>query len=623
MHSRKCATTTATTTKTTSQIKWAARRRALQRRKLVGSTRTPRAAMNDDDVVEPSAGKAFSQQAMTDFCVALACRTGLLYGPPEQCTPAPTTLVPAAFPRASYERAVQLAPAMTRLADATCVDPAWLEQALAAAARADVFTDALIRVRSAAEPTRAAAAGGGGLTLGVYRSDYMVDEPTGRLLQVELNTVASSFGALSTLVSRMHAAALRFASADAEACGTLDETDDSVLPRTSDVEGWPPAPANVDAAITRHMPENGALEGIAAALAAAHVAHGRIRGTESARRHIVFVVQPGETNVHDQRLLADRLWQHHGIPVIRATLAQLARHAKSSRGSSTPSSSVPCDRLAAALRDVPDFADTADGAAKILADAGYEPGANGGRLFYRGREISVAYFRAGYTPNDYPTAVEWAGRYAIEASSAVSCPSLALQLAGTKKVQQDMADTDELRTALERKAKADGKSAREGGVEDDVASLLDAFAELCAPNTDVVARAAADPQAWVLKPQREGGGNNFYGDGLAEKLKSATAEELDAYILMERIRPASQASWMLRSARPTRVQETLQELGVYSASLTYDGQAIKDMTLDGGGELDRAVSGSALGHLLRTKAATSDEGGVAAGFSVLDSPWLE
>ena len=159
MHSRKCATTTATTTKTTSQIKWAARRRALQRRKLVGSTRTPRAAMNDDDVVEPSAGKAFSQQAMTDFCVALACRTGLLYGPPEQCTPAPTTLVPAAFPRASYERAVQLAPAMTRLADATCVDPAWLEQALAAAARADVFTDALIRVRSAAEPTRAAAAG--------------------------------------------------------------------------------------------------------------------------------------------------------------------------------------------------------------------------------------------------------------------------------------------------------------------------------------------------------------------------------------------------------------------------------------------------------------------------------
>jgi glutathione synthase len=29
------------------------------------------------------------------------------------------------------------------------------------------------------------------------------------------------------------------------------------------------------------------------------------------------------------------------------------------------------------------------------------------------------------------------------------------------------------------------------------------------------------------------------------------------------------------------------------------------------------------GHLLRTKAATSDEGGVAAGFAVLDSVSLE
>jgi hypothetical protein len=28
------------------------------------------------------------------------------------------------------------------------------------------------------------------------------------------------------------------------------------------------------------------------------------------------------------------------------------------------------------------------------------------------------------------------------------------------------------------------------------------------------------------------------------------------------------------------------------------------------------------GHLVRTKAATSDEGGVAAGFAVLDSPFL-
>ena len=38
----------------------------------------------------------------------------------------------------------------------------------------------------------------------MLRSDYMLHTPTNSLLQVELNTIASSFGCLSTLVGRMH-----------------------------------------------------------------------------------------------------------------------------------------------------------------------------------------------------------------------------------------------------------------------------------------------------------------------------------------------------------------------------------------------------------------------------------
>jgi glutathione synthase len=37
---------------------------------------------------------------------------------------------------------------------------------------------------------------------------------------------------------------------------------------------------------------------------------------------------------------------------------------------------------------------------------------------------------------------------------------------------------------------------------------------------------------------------------------------------------------------------------------------------------DAVVMNEVGGHLLRTKAATSDEGGVAAGYAVLDSPLL-
>ena len=51
-------------------------------------------------------------------------------------------------------------------------------------------------------------------------------------------------------------------------------------------------------------------------------------------------------------------------------------------------------------------------------------------------KISVVYYRAGYTPSDYPTEMEWKMRSLIESSTAIKCPSIAYQLAGTKKIQQ-------------------------------------------------------------------------------------------------------------------------------------------------------------------------------------------
>jgi glutathione synthase len=49
-----------------------------------------------------------------------------------------------------------------------------------------------------------------------------------------------------------------------------------------------------------------------------------------------------------------------------------------------------------------------------------------------------------YTPNDYPTEVEWSGRFKLEHSFAVKCPCVAYHLAGTKKVQQKLAEPGEV-----------------------------------------------------------------------------------------------------------------------------------------------------------------------------------
>ena len=54
--------------------------------------------------------------------------------------------------------------------------------------------------------------------------------------------------------------------------------------------------------------------------------------------------------------------------------------------------------------------------------------------------------------------------------------------------------------------------------------------------------------------------------------------------------------------------DALSELGVYSVFLR--------------GRSGTQLLNEPVGHLLRTKTASSDEGGVAAGFAVLDSPAL-
>ena len=49
-----------------------------------------------------------------------------------------------------------------------------------------------------------------------------------------------------------------------------------------------------------------------------------------------------------------------------------------------------------------------------------------------------------------------------------------------------------------------------------------------------MAEARQHPEGFVLKPQREGGGNNLYGPQLAKRL--ADPKGLEAFILMQRIR---------------------------------------------------------------------------------------
>ena len=62
--------------------------------------------------------------------------------------------------------------------------------------------------------------------------------------------------------------------------------------------------------------------------------------------------------------------------------------------------------------------------------------------------------------------------------------------------------------------------------------------------------ALANPRRFVLKPQREGGGNNVYGADIAATLSAIRdSQERTSYILMDLIEPHVQPNYLLRAGQ--------------------------------------------------------------------------
>lgn len=118
---------------------------------------------------------------------------------------------------------------------------------------------------------------------------------------------------------------------------------------------------------------------------------------------------------------------------------------------------------------------------------------------------------------------------------------------------------------------------------------------------------------YVLKPQREGGGNNIYGTKIPTFLQSLghDVRRWRAYILMEMIRPPLRRNIIFRNGA-TQEGEVICELGIFGVCL---------WTKAGSGSTE-IIRNYEAGHLLRTKGSESEEGGVAAGFGAVDSPCL-
>lgn len=449
--------------------------------------------------------------------------------------PAPTTLLPTPMPRVAFENVRLLATDFNILVDRVSRDFQFLNQHLSPTAKADEFVRNLLNILKITHQEGVVQP----IYLGIHRSDYMLqdaskindakeDNKEHFFLQVEINTIAASFGCLSSRASQMH----RF---------LMTRWLRSIAPAMSDND------------IASHLPQNDAIVNLPAALAAA------CKLNPSPHAIVMMIIQPGERNSADQRWLEYQLYDNHGISMIRRSLADIHQYGR-------------IDQQTKQL---------------IIHDP----------ILKIDDVIGVCYYRAGYVPKDYPSQIEWDAVLMMERSKSIKCPSVAYHLAGTKKIQQVLAQNNML----------------EKFVDSDTAKRLrTCFAGLWSLDKDddetkqIIQEALEHPDDYVLKPQREGGGNNVWGQDLVDSLGRMSLEERAAFILMKRIKVVESENVLVRDGQ-LHSGRVASELGIYSTFIG-DGQKI--------------YLNQQAGHLLRTKLSNVNEGGVAAGFAVLDSPLL-
>lgn len=453
---------------------------------------------------------------------------------------APVTLFPSLFPRSCFEQGLAIQKTYNELYSAIARDELWLKSIVEQLLDVDDFVAKLWNTHLEVKKEGYVQ----DLSLGLFRSDYMVHRDPAHpnsqpgLKQVEFNTIASSFGGLSSQVSALHRYLLTIDAYPESACSVIKE---------------------------EALQLSKSASSLAQGLAAAHKAYGSSR--TSRPLCVLFVVQDPERNVFDQRHLEYALLEQNGVRSFRLAFGETLSHTK-----------LDSDRTLV-----------------------YTP-PNSPVTSY---EVTTVYFRAGYSPDDYPKEDDWAARLQLEKSRAIKCPSILTHLAGCKKVQQVLATPHS--PHLKRFLPDEKVAAR----------VLETFAPIypldkseAGQEARKLATEASTAVKYVLKPQREGGGNNIYRKAIPDFLARLPETHWPAYILMEMIEPPPLANAIFRNGELQR-GGVICELGVYGACLWRNGKEE--------GEKGQILESWEAGYLLRTKGDQSEEGGVAAGFGAVDS----
>ncbi|PWY90091.1 glutathione synthase [Aspergillus heteromorphus CBS 117.55] len=466
------------------------------------------------------------------------------------CYPVAATMFPTLFPRVQFDRARELQSIYNELYCVLATEEQWIYDNIKDLFPVDPFAAALWEIH---EKVKANGGYVQDISAGIFRSDYMLQgegvemggdesfDPRSdlELKQVEFNTIACAGGCHANKVVDMHRHLARTG-----AYNSL--TDDNLI--------------NLPV-----LPPNNNIHSLATSLAQAHEVYGppKSNTTETA---ILFVVQPNNFNVADERPIEYALWDSN-IPAYRVEWGNdVLKHTSLSATK------------------------------ELLFHPPWQTSA-------KPVEISVIYYRAGHEPHEYDQTGQDL-RFRLEQSRAIKCPSILAHILTFKKIQQSLAVPGVVEQFLPA---------------DKVAAVRKTFVPmypLDTSETGLHARSlATDPdrsENYILKPSLEGGGHNVFGADIPAFLATVPPEAWSAYVLMQRIASPLVGNMLKSSQGIEEAAAVVSELGVFGACLWRCTRA-------GEGEVLRNET---VGWSLKTKFADVDEMSVVKGFGCFDTPLL-
>ena len=118
-----------------------------------------------------------------------------------------------------------------------------------------------------------------------------------------------------------------------------------------------------------------------------------------------------------------------------------------------------------------------------------------------------------------------------------------------------------------------------------------------------------EPDKYILKPMKEGGGNNITGEKLKEIIPEEGAEISDLIknsVIVDKIESYEHEGLVIRDEK-LMIQNSISEYSIYGIILTNENNLI----------MNKSVS-----FLVRTKEKSSVEGGIIEGAGAIDIPCL-